>query len=272
MKVVLFCGGKSLRLREHFSDIPKPMVRIGTRPILWHVMKYYAHYGHKEFILCLGYQGDVIKREFLNIQENLSNDGISENGGGPSELTTSDFGDCKVTFVDTGRDACVGERLVAIRPHLNGDDIFLANYADGVTDLPLPVMLDNFLQSDCIGGCISVEPNYTFHVIHSNDKGIVQNITAANKSGFRMNGGFFVFRKEIFDYIRNGEDLVEGPLQRLTRIGKLSTYKHAGFWACMDTFKEKMILDDIHATGEAPWEVWNRVSNPAPPWNKSGPA
>lgn len=257
MKVVLFCGGKGLRLRGEFPKIPKPMVRIGSRPILWYVMKYYAHFGHKEFILCLGHQGDVIKNAFLNHQEFLSNDFMLSEGGNRLELLTSDVSDWKITFVNTGGNTCIGERLVAMRPHLEGDDVFLANYADCVTDLYLPDMLDRFLDTDMVGCCLSIPPNYTFHVIESDDSGSVKSITAAKQSGLWINGGYFVLRKEIFDYMEEGEDLVEEPFQRLAQEGKLSSFNYDGFWACMDTFKEKMILDEIHAIGRAPWEVWN---------------
>lgn len=259
MKVVLFCGGKSLRLRGYFSDIPKPMVQIGSHPILWHVMKYYAHYGHKEFILCLGHQGDTIKKAFSKQQETRSQKLNQANGTEKLHSTTFDIGDWKISFVETGRDASVGERLVAVRSNIGDDDIFLANYADGVTDLHLPAMLDPFLKGDRVATCIAVRPTHSFHVIEPDENGIVRSISAAADAGFRINGGYFAFRKEIFDFIEDGEDLLEEPFGRLSQIGMLSAYSHDGFWACMDTFKEKMMLDEIHAAGNAPWEVWNEV-------------
>jgi len=137
MKVVLFCGGRGIRLREHSEAVPKPMVTIGYRPILWHVMRYYAHYGHREFILCLGYKADVIKRYFLDYEEALSNDFVLNGSDRKVELLGRDMDDWEISFVDTGLNATLAERLCAIRPHLGGDDVFLANYADVLTDAPL---------------------------------------------------------------------------------------------------------------------------------------
>src|SRR5262249_30864543 len=142
MKVVLFCGGLGMRLREFSESIPKPMVSIGYRPILWHVMKYYAHYGHNEFILCLGSKSDVIKDYFLNYNECVSNDFVLSSGGSQINLLNSDIHDWKITFVDTGTTANVGQRLKAVQPHLAGEEVFLANYADGLTDVELPKMID----------------------------------------------------------------------------------------------------------------------------------
>jgi len=223
-------------------------------------MRYYAHYGHREFVLCLGHHGDMLKQALLDDSTILSDDHISDDLPGRICVTSPGIGTYRITFVDTGINASIGERLVAVRPYLQGDEIFLANYADGVTDLPLPTMLDQFVKSDNIASFVSVKPNYSFHVVRSDKDGIVQDIIAANEVGFRMNGGFFIFRDQIFNFIEEGEDLLEEPLMRLVQRGKLASYKHDGFWACMDTFKEKTLLDDIHATGKAPWEVWNRVS------------
>ena len=137
MKVVLFCGGQGMRMREFSETIPKPMVPIGYRPIMWHLMRYYAHFGHKDFILCLGYRGDSIKEYFLNYKEWLSNDFVLSGGGADVQLLSSDIDDWRITFVDTGTHSNIGERLRAVRPHLEGEEIFLANYSDGLTDAPL---------------------------------------------------------------------------------------------------------------------------------------
>ncbi len=257
MKVVLFCGGHGMRLREFSGTIPKPMVPIGYRPILWHVMKYYAHFGHKDFILCLGYQAAAIKDYFINYDETVSNDFVLKNGGKEINLLGSDIDDWNITFVDTGLHACVGERLMAIRQHLDNEDTFIANYADGLTDLHLPDMEKFFKASDAVASFIGVKPNQSFHIVSSDCAGKVSKIDSVSNSNIRINGGYFFLRKEIFDYMRPGEELVEEPFRRLISENKLLSYNYDGFWACMDTFKEKQNLDDLYNVGEAPWQVWN---------------
>ena len=183
MKVVLFCGGFGMRLRGYSENVPKPMVKIGYRPILWHVMKYYAHYGHKDFILCLGYKADEIKRHFLDYHEWISNDFVMTNGGRSVELFDTDIDDWRITFVDTGLNACVGERLQAVQEHLDGEDVFLANYADGVTDLHLPDMMNFFRERDRVGCFLGVQPNATFHTIQAAEDGTVSDIQSVKGSG-----------------------------------------------------------------------------------------
>ena len=255
MKVVLFCGGLGMRLREYSEQVPKPMVPIGYRPILWHVMKYYAHYGHKDFILCLGYQADTFKNYFLNYNECLSNDFILTKGGKEMKLLNSDIHDWKITFVDTGMSSNIGQRLKAVEKYLDGEEMFLANYSDGLTDLPLPEYIDFFMDKGSVGGFLCVRPTQSFHVVSATDA-IVTGIQHISQAGIWLNGGYFVFRNEIFRYMRDGEELVHEPFQRLIENRELVAYKYNGFWACMDTFKEKQTLDDMFVRGEAPWEVW----------------
>src|SRR6202030_1749694 len=148
MKVVLFCGGAGMRLRGYSEDVPKPMVTIGSRPVLWHVMKYYAHFGHKDFILCLGYKANVIKNYFLEYEESVSNDFVLSKGGRDLEFMQRDIDDWRITFVDTGQRSTIGDRLRLIEPYLKGEDVFLANYSDGLTDFPLPTLIDEFSHRD----------------------------------------------------------------------------------------------------------------------------
>ena len=155
MKVVLFCGGLGLRLRDYSESIPKPMVPIGARPILWHLMKYYAHFGHRDFILCLGWQGEAIKRYFLEYDECLSNDFTLSAGGEDVQLLNRDIDDWRITFVDTGVSSSIGQRLRSVREHLAGEDMFLANYADGLTDFPLPELIDFVEERRAVGGFLS---------------------------------------------------------------------------------------------------------------------
>ena len=261
MKVVLFCGGQGTRIRDS-EDIPKPMVTIGYRPILWHLMKYYSYYGHKDFILCLGYKADVIKTYFLNYNECLSNDFVLANGGKNIKLINSDIDDWNITFVDTGQLSNIGQRLKAVAEYLDGEDMFLANYSDGLTDLPLPQYIANFEKKNKVAGFLSVKPaHHSFHVVTIQNGGAVRKIQHVIKSGIWLNGGYFIFKKDIFRYIKDSEELVEEPFQRLIKEDQLYTYKYDGFWIGMDTFKEKQKLDNMNSRGEVPWQVWNTQEN-----------
>lgn len=256
MKVVLFCGGLGTRIRDYSENIPKPMINIGYRPILWNLMKYYAHYGHKDFILCLGYKADVIKNYFLNYDECLSNDFVLSGGGKQLLMLNSDIQDWRITFVDTGLHSNIGQRLKAVEKHLAGEECFLANYSDGLTDLPLDRYIDHFFRHDKIASFLSVKPTQTFHVISTREDGIVTDIKHVNNSETRINGGFFAFKTEIFKYINEGEELVVEPFQRLIEKEELLAYKYDNFWACMDTFKDKQMFDDMYSQGKSIWEVW----------------
>ena len=256
MKVVLFCGGLGTRLRNYSEAIPKPLVPLGYRPILWHVMRYYAHFGHKDFILCLGYKGDCIKKYFLDYEETISNDFVMSGGGKNVELLSSDIQDWNITFVDTGFNSNVGMRLKAVQPYLKGEEMFLANYSDGVSDLPLPAMIERFHQQQAVACFAGVAPTQSFHLVSLEDGGRVKSIRHIKDVGMRVNGGFFVFRNDIFNWIEPGEELVEEPFKRLAEAGKLFAYPHDGFWACMDTFKDKQRLEDLYSDGQVPWEVW----------------
>jgi glucose-1-phosphate cytidylyltransferase len=261
MKVVLFCGGLGTRLKEYSETIPKPMVEIGYRPIMWHLMKYYASYGHTEFILCLGYRGDIIKNYFLNYNECLSNDFVLSDGGGTVQLLNQDISDWTITFVDTGLSSNIGQRLLAVRRFLGNDEMFLANYADGLSDLYLPGYIDHFVQQGKVASFLAVQPSQTFHVVSAAPSGQVNSILPVQDMDLWINGGYFVFRRELFDYIREGEELVNEPFQRLIAQQQLITYRNPGFWACMDTFKEKKMLDDMVARGDMPWAVWEQPAN-----------
>ena len=246
-----------MRMREYSEAMPKPMVPIGYRPILWHVMKYYAHYGHKDFILCLGYKADMIKQYFLGYNECLSNDFVLSQGGKNLELLSSDIHDWNITFVDTGLNSNIGQRLKAVQKHLMGEPMFLANYADNLSDTLLPSVIESFQRSRNIACFVSVKPRATFHLVSAGPDGVVKSIEHVAKSGARINGGYMVLRQEVFDYLHEGEELVEEPFRRLIDEGKLMAYPHEGFWACMDTFKERQELEEIFGLGIAPWVVWN---------------
>ncbi len=258
MKVVLFCGGLGTRLREHSETIPKPMVNIGYRPIIWYLMKYYAHYGCHDFILCLGYRGDLIKNYFLQYDECVSNNFVLSKGGKDIQLLGSDIDDWRITFVDTGLGSNLGQRLKAVEPYLDdGDDLFMANYSDGLTDLHLPTYLEHFRRRDATASFLCVPPTSSFHVVQADDGGRVRSLQSAGESGLRINGGFFILRRDIFDVMKPGDELVEAPFRRLIEQDRLLAYAYSGFWACMDTFKDKQRFDDMYARGETPWAVWD---------------
>ena len=255
MKVVLFCGGEGLRIRDHSGPLPKPMVCVGYRPILWHLMKYYAHYGHTDFVLCLGHGADHIKRYFVDYDETVTNDFVLT-GGDRVALLQSDLDDWRITFVDTGLAASVGERLLAVRPYLDGDEWFVASYADCLTDVAFDDVVGFAQGSGRAATFLGVRPNYSSHVVHADPGGAVRAMTDVSDVGLRINGGFFVLHRRVFDFVRPGEDLIGAPTDRMIAAGELGTYAYDGFWACMDTFKEKRLLEDMHRAGAAPWEVW----------------
>lgn len=256
MKVVLFCGGFGTRIRDYSEAIPKPMVPLGYRPVMWHVMKYYAHFGHTDFILALGYQADVIKRFFLNYDEAVSNDFVMSHGGRTIDYLATDIDDWTIAFVDTGVDATIADRLRAVRSYVGDDDVFLANYSDGLTDLPLDTYLETFANSDNIAMALLVQPPLTYHRVASDDDGQVTGVEPIVGTDLWINGGYFAMRSEIFDYIEPGDEIVTEVFDRLIKVGKLGSLRYDGFWAPMDTFKDKQRLDELYAAGSAPWEVW----------------
>jgi glucose-1-phosphate cytidylyltransferase len=271
MKVVLFCGGLGTRLRDYSESIPKPLVQIGYRPILWHVMKYYAHYGHKDFILCLGYKADKIKDYFLNYNEYVSNDFTLTRGGKDIELMGSDIQDWKITFVDTGMTSNIGKRLKMVEKYLKDEEYFLANYSDGLTDLPLNTMIDEFVDSGKVGTFLCAPPSQTFHVVTLDKNNLVENIKYVRDAEILVNAGYFVFKRELFDYLNMGEELVIEPFQRLIAKGLLQGFRYDRFWA-MDTFKEQQELSDMFNQGKAPWEVWKTAAIEKPVLHTHTPA
>jgi glucose-1-phosphate cytidylyltransferase len=235
VKVVLFCGGLGTRLREFSPTIPKPLVPIGDHPIVWHLMRYYAHFGHDEFILCLGHGAELIRGYFREQDPGW-----------------------RITYVDTGADATVGERLRSVSAHVAGDELFLANYSDGLSDLALDRYVEEFRSSNAFAGLLRVRPSQTFHTVGVDRDGVVTDIRAARHADVWINGGFFVFRPDVFEFLHEGEDLVDEPFRRLTEVGRLRAHTHDGFWAAMDTLHDKVAFDEADASGSAPWKVWTR--------------
>ncbi len=257
MKVVLFCGGLGTRLRDYSDQIPKPLVDVGPRPILWHLMSYYSHFGHKDFILCLGYGARAIKEYFLRYDEAISNDFVLSDGGKKIELLRRDTEQWRITFVDTGVNSSIGERLRQVRAHLQDEEMFLANYSVGLSDLDLDAYVMNFREKGKLACFLSVPAPHTFHIVHAGPDDLVSRLEAVSRSPVRINGGFFVLRRQIFDYMREGEDLVAEPFSRLIAEKQLMAYPFDGFWRNMDTFKDKQTLDELWGRDEAPWLIGN---------------
>lgn len=261
MKVVLFCGGLGTRLREQSGTIPKPLVPIGERPIMWHMMKYYAHFGHTDFILCLGYKGEMIKDYFLDYKSYVGADVVHKLKGKVEVPTTTDVNDWNITFVNTGLHSNIGQRLLAVKDLLKDEEMFLCNYSDQLSDLNLEEYLKLFYQQDnAVAGIVGVRPSQSFHNVIIEDDGQVSTIEPVSVSDFWINGGYIVLRQEIFNYIEDGDELVVEPFQRLIKERKLFAHKYKGFWAAMDTFKDKITFDRMEARGDRPWEVWNKNS------------
>ena len=253
MKTVLFCGGLGTRIRDYSENIPKPMIPIGGKPILWHLMSYYSQFGHKDFILCLGHKANVIKEFFLNYQPHIYADCVVS--GNNVQTLGDPQVDWRVTMIDTGVWRNIGERLYAVRSHLEGEDYFLANYSDGLSDVDLPSMIEAFKGSGKVACFVASRPNFSLHFIEMDTQGKVTGIRATQDADLWVNGGGFIFRSDIFDYLRDGEELVEEPFRRLIDEDQLLAFRHEGFWRPMDTLKDKEVLEDLVERGRMPWRT-----------------
>ena len=253
MKVVLFCAGLGTRIREYSETIPKPMIPVGSQPILWHIMQYYSQYDYRDFVLCLGYKANVIKDYFLNYRPSMDSDCVVSEFGSKVEILGDRLPDWRVTMIDTGIWRNIGERLSAVRELVKDEEVFLANYSDGLTDMRLPDMIDFFKNSGKIGCFIAVRAPFNFHLVECDENGVVRRLRSNNESETWINGGYFIFRKEIFDFIHDGEELVLEPFNRLIETQELVAYKYEGFWRAMDTLRDKQVLDEMVEHGKMPW-------------------
>jgi glucose-1-phosphate cytidylyltransferase len=256
VKVVLFCGGLGMRMRDGVTNAPKPMAMIGDRPLLWHVMRYYAHYGHRDFVLCLGYGASVVKDFFLNYDETRSNDFVLE-GAGHARLFKTDISDWRITFVDTGLHSEIGERLRRVRRFVEGEDMFLANYADVFTNAPLPDMIARFSGTNAVVSLLAVPPQSSHHVVDVSENGLITQVTPVRDLRQWENGGYFVLRPEIFDDLHEGEDLVADAIVRLVPHGRVIAYPYKGYWSPADTVKERAQMEEMYYRGNCPWMIWD---------------
>jgi len=256
MKVVLFCGGRGFAVPGQRDVAPKPMTMVGYRPILWHVMRFYADHGLKEFVVCLGARGEVIKDYFLDYSEALSNDFVLSQGGRQIDLLRRDIDDWDITFVDTGARSPIGERLRRVREHV-GDELFCANYGDTLTDAPILDHLEDFRNRSEVAAMLSVRPRYSFHVVAHEPDGLVSGIEDLETANLWVNGGYFLFRPEIFDHLRRDEDLLDETFGRLVARRELVSYRYEGFWSGLDTLRDLHELEMLHDSGDPPWALRN---------------
>jgi glucose-1-phosphate cytidylyltransferase len=258
VKVVLFCGGLGMRMRDTVNTTaPKPMAMVGERPLLWHVMRYYAHFGHSDFVLCLGYGGSAVKDFFLNYDETRSNDFVLENGAREVKLFSTDISEWRITFVDTGLHSPIGERLRRVRRFVEDEPMFMANYADVLTNAYLPDIIDRFSGSSAAASLLAVPPQSSHHLVDIGDDGVITRVLPMRDLSQWENGGYFLLRPEIFDELHEGEDLVEDALMRLVPQGRLLAYPYKGYWSGADTVKERARLEEMYQEGDCPWMVWD---------------
>jgi glucose-1-phosphate cytidylyltransferase len=258
VKVVLFCGGLGMRMREGPASAPKPMNMIGDRPLLWHVMRYYAHFGHTDFILCLGYGAAAVKDYFIRYDETQSNDFTLVAGGRNIEMHSTDITDWNISFIDTGLHSSIGERLMRVRALVENEEVFLANYADTLTDAPLDALVDRFRKApQAVVSMLAVPPVSTHHLVEIGERGEVTGVRPVTDMMQWENGGYFVMRPGIFDVLRKGEDMVPHAFHRLLPERRLLAQRYSGFWRAADTFKDRAELEDMFHRGQCPWMLWD---------------
>ncbi len=262
MKVVILCGGQGTRLREETEFRPKPLVSIGQRPILWHIMKLYAHYGLNEFVLCLGYRGLMIKEYFLHYNA-MTNDFTMSLGSKPEISYHDAHGerDFQVTFADTGLETMTGGRIQRVQRYVGGST-FLATYGDGLADVDIGALLSFHRAHGRLATLTAVNPTSRYGLLDTDSSGRVWRFREKPQLGGRINAGFFVFEQPVFDYLGGDDCILEGePLERLAADGQLLAYKHDGFFYAMDTYREYQALNELWNSGQAPWKVWTQTPN-----------
>ncbi len=259
MKVVVLCGGLGTRLREETEFRPKPMVEIGGRPILWHIMKMYAHYGMREFVLCLGYRGNMIKDYFLNYEAMNNDFRISLGCKSHIEfMGAHQEQDFTVTLADTGLETMTGGRLQRVARYVADDETFLLTYGDGLSDVHIPSLIDFHKKHGKIATVTSVPPISRFGVLEADTQGKVVRFAEKPQANGLISAGFFVLNRRVFDYLTGPECVFERePLERLARDGQLMAYRHDGFFFAMDTFREYQYLNELWNSEKTPWKVWS---------------
>ena len=257
---MILCGGYGTRIRDVSENIPKPMIPIGPYPIVWHIMKYYASFGHRDFILCLGHKGQVIKDFFLNYEAHTRDLTIRLGADKSIEYHTDhEESDWRVTLADTGIEALTGARVRKIRKYIGDDKDFMLTYGDGVGNIDLGRLLASHRSHGRILTVTGVRPPGRFGELMSDDKGFVTEFNEKPQAtGGRISGGFFVCRRELFDYLDERENLIfeQEPMRALVRDRQLAVFEHNDFWQCMDTYRDWQLLNGLCEKGKAPWITW----------------
>jgi glucose-1-phosphate cytidylyltransferase len=260
MKTIILCGGFGTRIRDVADDIPKPMIPIGGRPIMWHIMKYYASFGHKDFVLCLGYKGDVVKDFFLNYYAHINDFTIDLGKASAIEYHSEhDESDWKVTLADTGTNSMTGARVSRVRKYIADDDNFMLTYGDGLGDVDIDALVKFHKAHGKMMTVTGVRPPGRFGEMDCQVDGKVEQFNEKPQaSGGWISGGFFVCRKELFNYLDDREDLVleQEPMRKLVADGEMMVYQHQGFWQPMDTLRDYQLLKGLLEKGQAPWVRW----------------
>jgi glucose-1-phosphate cytidylyltransferase len=255
--VVILAGGMGTRLREETERVPKPLVDVGGKPILWHIMKTYSHHGFKDFVVCLGYKGWLIKEFFLRYREHVCDFRLEMNGEHrPEFLSNGADENWRITLAETGLTTATGGRLWRVQDHIDAET-FMFTYGDGVGDIDISALLDFHYSSGKIGTVTGVHPPSRYGEMNV-DQGVAVGFDEKKPLTSFVSGGYFVFQREFFDYMNADPDLFfeQAPLQNLARDGELAVYEHDGFWMGMDTYREFTALNDMWTRGEAPWKVW----------------
>lgn len=265
MKVVILCGGKGTRLREETEYKPKPMVTIGGRPILWHIMKIYSHYGFKEFVLCLGYKGEMIRDYFLNFEERSNDVTVTLRRNGSERIChhhPQHLEDWTITLADTGQETLTGSRIARIEPYLGKDETFLMTYGDGLSDIPIAKVAKFHLQQGTIGTVCGVHPNSRYGILEVDGNRVTNFSEKPQLEGY-INGGYAVFNREIFRYLSPDGDCIleQQPLKMLAQEGQLSVFRHEGFFYAMDTYQHYEEINRMWDRGNRPWVVWEHAAH-----------
>jgi glucose-1-phosphate cytidylyltransferase len=257
MKVVILAGGLGTRISEESIVKPKPMIEIGEKPILWHIMKTYSFYGFNDFIICLGYKGYQIKEYFANYFLHESDVTFDFSSGSERIIHNNSAEPWRVTLVNTGNDVATGGRVRRIKPYI-GNETFMLTYGDGVADVDVKALVDCHRAHGKIATVTAARPIGRFGALNMGKEGLVKKFQEkAEGDNSWINAGYFVMEPTIFDYLKNDQDALEkDPLVNLTKAGQLAAYKHAGFWYPMDTVREKQYLESLWLSGQAPWKVW----------------
>lgn len=256
MKAIILCGGKGSRLAEETIIRPKPMVEIGKRPILWHILNIYASFGVKDFILALGYKSDFIKEYFLHYHAVNSDFKVNLASGNIESLHKQSL-DMNVSLIDTGLETMTGGRLLRLKPFLVGEKTFMLTYGDGVCDVNVNKLIEFHKSHGKIATVTAVKPSARFGGLAFNGDKITHFKEKPQSGEGWINGGYFVFESKIFDYINGDETVLErDPLEKLSQDGELMAYKHSGFWQCMDTIRDRELLEEAWNSGQAPWKLW----------------